>query len=578
MKKKKGPQPVKLDQQELDALKQRITDKKITEDDLKLFLKLIEFNLWLQAKLARAKLSIHRLRKMFGFKSEKRSNKKNNKDTDGNSDTAKVNDTAPVDKLPPAEDPETHDKASLTPSVPVERIPKISKTPTWDPAANHGRHGFDDYAGCETITVHHDTLSAGMACPGCVEHDDHGKLYVPDDAFATYIVLEGQCIITGKRYQAEQYRCSFCGTYYTAEVPNEIRSQKSRYDESCASTLAIHRYYFGMPFKRIEKAQAMHKIPVPDATQWDKVSEAWGKLKPVYQALRELAAEGQPCYDDTPNKITSSIPLPDGRKGIYTTAIVSRLGSHDIFLFQTSHQYGGENIGDVFSSRKSEEPILSMSDASRHNIPKNIDEALLIRWICCFCLAHGRRKFYEILGNFTLECHFVLDVIGRVYEHDKECRDRKLNDEQRLNYHQEHSAPLMQSLWAWLNNKLTLHEVEDNSDFGEAIRYLLKYWKQLTQFLRIPGALLDNNLCERAIKVVIRHRRNSLFFRSFLGAEVGDGFMSLIHTAVMAGIDAFDYLTVLQHYHKQVGVAPEEWLPWRYQATLARCNPHQEAA
>jgi hypothetical protein len=60
---------------------------------------------------------------------------------------------------------------------------------------------------------------------------------------------------------------------------------------------------------------------------------------------------------------------------------------------------------------------------------------------------------------------------------------------------------------------------------------MLKRWDKLTFFLRRAGVPLDNNTCERVLKMAIRHRRNSLFYRSERGAEIGDMFMSLIHTA-----------------------------------------------
>ncbi|MEK7862341.1 MAG: transposase, partial [Chloroflexota bacterium] len=56
--------------------------------------------------------------------------------------------------------------------------------------------------------------------------------------------------------------------------------------------------------------------------------------------------------------------------------------------------------------------------------------------------------------------------------------------------------------------------VEPNSGLGQAFRYLLKRWAQLTSFLRVPGAPVDNNICERILKMAIRHRNNSLFYRS----------------------------------------------------------------
>jgi transposase len=68
-------------------------------------------------------------------------------------------------------------------------------------------------------------------------------------------------------------------------------------------------------------------------------------------------------------------------------------------------------------------------------------------------------------------------------------------------------------------------KVEPNSGLGEAITYLLKYWDRFTLFLRKAGAPLDNNICERALKKSILHRKNSLFYLTENGAQVGDIFM-----------------------------------------------------
>ena len=60
-------------------------------------------------------------------------------------------------------------------------------------------------------------------------------------------------------------------------------------------------------------------------------------------------------------------------------------------------------------------------------------------------------------------------------------------------------------------------------------------------FFRQQGAPLDNNVCERALKMAISQRRNSLFDRTRHGASVGDMFTSLIHTAELRGQNPFDY-------------------------------------
>jgi len=120
----------------------------------------------------------------------------------------------------------------------------------------------------------------------------------------------------------------------------------------------------------------------------------------------------------------------------------------------------------------------------------------------------------------------------------------------------------------WLTEQIDQRKVEPNSSLGEAIRYLLEHWEPLTLFLRRPGAPLDNNLCEQALKMAIRHRKNSLFYKTQRGADVGDIYMTLIHTCYFAGADPFDYLTQIQRQEQQVKADPARWLPWNYREQL----------
>jgi hypothetical protein len=81
---------------------------------------------------------------------------------------------------------------------------------------------------------------------------------------------------------------------------------------------------------------------------------------------------------------------------------------------------------------------------------------------------------------------------------------------------------------------------------------------------------LYNNICESALRKAVIHRNNSLFYKTEHGAEVGDGFMSLIHTCRLNGEDPFHYLTELQLHHKELAASPKDWMPWNYRDTLAR--------
>ena len=110
--------------------------------------------------------------------------------------------------------------------------------------------------------------------------------------------------------------------------------------------------------------------------------------------------------------------------------------------------------------------------------------------------------------------------------------------------------------------------VEPNSGLGKAIAYLRKHWEPLTRFLHLPGAPLDNNVCDRALKKAILHQKNALFFQTERGTQVADLFMSLIHACQRSGADPFHYLTTLQTHAAALAAAPQNRLPWTYRDTL----------
>jgi transposase len=177
-----------------------------------------------------------------------------------------------------------------------------------------------------------------------------------------------------------------------------------------------------------------------------------------------------------------------------------------------------------------------------------------------------------VAANFPDQCRYVLEMLGQVYGHDAEARERALMPEERLRFHQEHSGPLMDQLHGWLEGQLAERKTEPNSGLGKAITYLLRHWRPLTLFLRVDAAPLDNNIVERALKRAVLHRKNALFYRTLNGAQVGDLFMSLIHTCQLCGANSFDYLTELQRHAQELAAIPAEWMPWNYRQTLEQAG------
>jgi hypothetical protein len=251
-------------------------------------------------------------------------------------------------------------------------------------------------------------------------------------------------------------------------------------------------------------------------------------------------------------------------KAVQTTCILSLVEGREVTLYFTGRAHAGQNMAKVLAQRPAGmgAPI-QMSDALTVNVSGDFETIL------CQCLSHGRRKFAEVAEHFPAHSLRMIQDLAAVYQHDKHCKKECLSPGERLAYHQANSGPLMDGLKAWMDGQLKDKLVEPNSGLGEAMRYMIKHWHGMTQFLRVAGAPLDNNICERALKKSIIHRKNSYFYRNANGAEVGDIYMSLIHTCQPCGANPFDYLTQLQLHADRVEANPELWLPWNYREATA---------
>ncbi len=75
-------------------------------------------------------------------------------------------------------------------------------------------------------------------------------------------------------------------------------------------------------------------------------------------------------------------------------------------------------------------------------------------------------------------------------------------------------------------------------------------------------------ICERALKRAILNRKNFLFYKTLHGAYIGDLFMSIIYTCNLAGVNALEYLNVLEEHSAELFKHPERLLPWNYQEQL----------
>jgi len=546
----KQPEEVQLSREDGEALLARLEANMLTTEDRRVLGKVLTYYFWLLFALREAKLSLKRIKALvFGEK--------------------------PNPPKPPAAGGTAGGGSAGENERQISASQEVHPSPSAlspkKPPPGHGRQGAGVDRTAQTVECRHEELALGERCPAC----GRGTLYRLPPGIE--MRLDGNALLSAVRYELEKLRCSACGQVVTAALPAAAGAEK--YTARARAILALGRYYLGLPWYRLEGFQALVGVPVADATQWDQAEIVGDCSHPVFKCLETMAAQGEVIFqDDTPQRILTLMgenqqvrahaqaqgkAKPEKRTGMQTTALIVQVGERLVCLSYTGRRHAGENLAALLLKRDPDrgKPVV-MSDALSRN---HVAEDALIR---CHCLAHGRRKFRELDEVFPTESAVVVNALKDVFEHEEYARVKQLTGQARLAYHQRKSGPLRKKLKRWLERQTAQQLVEPNSSLGKAIAYMVDHGETLTRFLHHPGAPLENNVAERALKLCIRQRKNSLFYATEHSAYIASILTSVIATCVQAGVNALDYLVALQDHRQEVFTNPRAWLPWNYEAAL----------
>ena len=115
-------------------------------------------------------------------------------------------------------------------------------------------------------------------------------------------------------------------------------------------------------------------VPMPDATQWDQIERVGDCCYVVFEHLETLAAQGELIHqDDTSVRILALIQenqqiraeaeaqglsRAKERTGMFTTALVVRVGEQLICLYYSGRAHAGENLAALLAQREADQSPL----------------------------------------------------------------------------------------------------------------------------------------------------------------------------------------------------------------------------
>jgi len=533
-----------IDPTEIEILIEKLEQNKLEERERRLIVSLLRTFLYIVAQLQEKKITLLKIKDMiFGRKSEKSKKEKEKDGKDG--DQASGGSSGDGESCEQSREPRNEkDESAGAESASIKR--------------GHGRNPVSAYPGAKKVRCRHRELQPGHDCP---DLRCEGRVY-PVLRPHQFTQFTGQPAITITIYEQEVMRCNDCGKEYEAPLPEGV--SPNRYDETADAAMAIIKSGLATPYNRSAALQRDCGMPLSESVMSERCKAVSEALYPIYEEMRRQAADGKVFYgDDTPVRILELMKEnkekePGERVGMRTSGIVVRAKEGNyIALYMSGRKHAGENLEELFKMRS---PYLEL--------PIHMGDALSSNWsgekerIQAVCLAHARRKFWEIRSFYRVECEYVLERIGEVYQNEEATKE--MSPELRLEYHRTQSGPIMEELREWMEREMAEKKVEPNSSLGKAIKYYLKNYPGLSAFLRHGAAPLDNNPAERALKPAVMIRKNSYFYKTGRGANDGAIILSMITSCRLNGTNVWNWMVSVLKRSSEVSCNPAAFLPWVY--------------
>ena len=177
------------------------------------------------------------------------------------------------------------------------------------------------------------------------------------------------------------------------------------------------------------------------------------------------------------------------------------------------------------------------------------------------CWAHARRHIYENQSHDPVAAAYPLALMQQLY--DIERRTSQWSTDARKDLRNKESRPILDRLKAWLDGPIP-DSILPASKLSGAFNYLRNHWEALCEFARDGQLPIDNNQCERLMRLLATGRKNWLFMGSVKAAQRNANLMSLVASAHRQDLDIAAYLeSVITHQLRGTAAAadclPDVW-------------------
>ena len=320
-----------------------------------------------------------------------------------------------------------------------------------------------------------------------------------------------------------------------APAPSSVLG-KSLADASLLACLAIDKFRYHLPLYRQHQRMEAAGVRLARSTLTGLIHRSADLLEPIYEAqLASILASDVVTMDETPIKAGRR-----ERGKMKTGYFWPVYGDRKEIAFPFSPSRSTATVREVLGGY--EGVLLSDGYQAYATYASEINGVVHAQ-----CWSHARRYFLKAEDIEPALAGKALDLIGRLYEEERELRRKSLGDDKRARRRAERCKPVVDELFSWLKAELGERVLLPSNPFTEAAHYALEREEALRVFLEYPNVPIDTNHLEREIRPIAVGRKNWLFCWTEVGAACVGIFQSLLATCRLQGVDPYTYLVdVLQ--------------------------------
>jgi transposase len=403
-----------------------------------------------------------------------------------------------------------------------EQAEEQEQPPTKQRSRPHGRQLIPDHLPCEEVV--HELPEDERLCPHdgrpmpLIRYEESRQLeYEP----ARFKVIVHKRAVYGCPEKHDE------ATLLTASKPPQP-IEKGLAGPGLLAAVSVGKFGDHLPGYRLEDIFQRHGVPIRRSTIYDWLSAAADLVRPLVERMQELLLQSRVIHtDDTQVKL------------IDLATHGTRLARFWAYVGDASHPY---TVYDFTETRKRDGPEQFLAgyrgylqaDAYGGYDGVYLDSDGAIIEVACW--AHCRRYWWKARDNDSPRAHYVLAVIGRLYDLERQARDA--DTVERLALRRTEAAPLLDGLKRWLDEQQLLPK----SPIGEAARYTRNQWDALQRYLEDGELSIDNNLSERTVKPIAIGRKNWLFVGSKQAGSRAAWLLSLIASCKANRVEPWAYL------------------------------------